>query len=125
MGSPGGLGGLPLPSGHRVSPTPSSCVFPLTGKHVTQVTGKTFLEEERDRGRAGGDGQLPCDPVKARPLALLAGLAEGTRANPALGQLAPRKAVSADVKPGGTLSISLFAFAARKQSHVPDSELKA
>ena len=125
MGSPGGLGGLPPPSGHRVSPTPSSCVFPLPGKHVTQVTGKTFLEEERVGSGAGGDGQLPCDPVKARPLASLAGPAEGTQANPALGQSAPGKAVSADVKPGGTQSIALFAFAARKQSHVPDPEPKA
>lgn len=79
--------------------------------------GRHFLEE--DRGGAGqlADPSAPHDP------------AEGTRAHPALGRSAPEKASSLETevraawrevdRPRAPRPISLFTFAARKQSHVP------
>ena len=60
-----------------------------SGEACVRAVGRTVLEEGRARGRDAG--QQHWDPVKARSLASLAGCAEGTRANPAPSQWAPRK----------------------------------
>lgn len=63
--------------------------FSSSREVYVRAAGRTVLEE----GRAGGQGagRRRWDPVKARSLVLLAGCAEGTQANPAPSQWAPRK----------------------------------
>ena len=85
-----------------------------------RAVGRTVLGEGRARGR--GARRRCWDPVKARSLASLAECAEGTRANPAPGQWAPRKGCvhRRETQGWGTQSISCLAFATRKPSCAPE-----
>lgn len=91
-----------------------------SGEACVRAAGRTVLEEGRARGR--GAGWWRWDPVKARSLASLADCAEGTWANPAPGQWAPRKGCvhRCETRGWGIQSISCLAFATRKPSCAPE-----